>query len=433
MIVLNAVIRILDSYPFQLALCANMFAFRLPKRRRFWLRLAIWLIPMFIAFDLGAQHFSGGISENYFLERAILLLPMLDICTGLAFAYRIGLSEAIFYASGAQPAQNIMFNIFWMAKMCVGFEEGTARSMLFSLGIMLIVYSIVYLVLTTRLRDLDISKFSRGRMTFNAVLIIIFVIFFNRRINGDSGEVWIYGSYIIADIFALIIQFDLFHESELENKYAIVEQLLYSERKKQRITAENVELINRKCHDLKHQIAALKRMENGEERDSYIRKIEDAVMFYESAVKTGNETLDVILMDKLLYCQEHKIKLSCVSNGEKLRYLDTMDIYALFGNAIDNAIESVSCEPEESKRIISMRVGSRGQFLSIHIENYVGQEVKLSGGLPTTSKGDKQYHGFGMLSIKRIVEKYDGTMSIRSDDNLFRLDILIPVDMKSAS
>ena len=109
--VLNAIIRILDSYPFQLAVCANMFAFRLPKRRLYWLRLAIWLIPMFIAYDLGSQRFPDGISENYFFERAILLLPMLNICTGLAFAYHISLSEAVFYASGAQPTQNIMFNI----------------------------------------------------------------------------------------------------------------------------------------------------------------------------------------------------------------------------------------------------------------------------------------------------------------------------------
>ena len=132
-------------------------------------------------------------------------------------------------------------------------------------------------------------------------------------------------------------------------------------------------------------------------------------------------------MEKLLYCQEHKIKLTCVCDEEKLTHLDTLDIYSLFGNALDNAIESVICEPEESKRIISMRIGPRNEFLCIHIENYVRREVKLSGGLPVTSKADKSYHGFGVLSIKRIVEKYHGSMSIRSDGNLFRLDILIPL------
>lgn len=428
MMVLNAVIRMLDSYPFQLAVCANMFALSFPKRRGFWLRIAVWLIPMFIAFDIGSQHFSGGVSENYILDRAILLLPLINICTGLAFCYRMTLSEAIFCASGAHPTQNIMFNVYWIAKVHFAFEEGTARSLPFSLGIMLVVYSVVYLVLAKRINHLDRSRLSRGRVVFNSLLVVILVIFFNRRVPEAAWEQEVYISYIIADILALILQFDLLHESELERKYAVVEQLLYAERKMQQMTAENVEIINRKCHDLKHQIAGLRRMKSGDEQEEYIGRIESAVMFYESAVKTGNETLDLILMDKLLYCQEHKIKLSCVSDGEKLKYLDTMDIYSLFGNAIDNAIESVSSEPEESKRIISMRIGSQGQFLSIHIENYVGCEVKLAHGLPVTSKADKQYHGYGKLSIRHIAEKYDGTMSIRSDGNLFRLDILIPLN-----
>ena len=224
----------------------------------------------------------------------------------------------------------------------------------------------------------------------------------------------------------MALQIALLHETELTRRYTVIEELLAAEQKKERMTAENVELINRKCHDLKHQIAALRSMENGSERDAYISEIENAVLFYESAAPTGNDTLDLILMEKKLYCQEHGIRLTCIVDGAPLARIDRMDLYSLFGNAIDNAIESVLGE-EPQKRVIGLRVGKRGAFLSIHIENYVRREVKLSGGLPVTSKADKSYHGFGVLSIKRIVEKYHGSMSIRSDGNLFRLDILIPL------
>ncbi len=193
------------------------------------------------------------------------------------------------------------------------------------------------------------------------------------------------------------------------------------------MTTENIELINRKCHDLKHQIAGMKRLKSEAERDAYIREIESAVMFYESAIKTGNETLDLIMMEKLLYCQAHEIKLTCISDGEKLNQLDTMDLYTLFGNAIDNAIESVSAEPDPHLRVISMRIGTWGDYLTVHVENYLGSEVILPDGLPVTTKQDKQYHGFGVLSMKHTVEKYKGQMNIRTDDHLFRLDILIPV------
>ena len=74
--VLYPLIRILDSYPFQLAVCANVFALPFAKRRGFLARMALWLVPMFVAFDLGVQYFPEGVYENYLLDRATLLLPM---------------------------------------------------------------------------------------------------------------------------------------------------------------------------------------------------------------------------------------------------------------------------------------------------------------------------------------------------------------------
>ena len=65
--------------------------------------------------------------------------------------------------------------------------------------------------------------------------------------------------------------------------------------------------------------------------------------------------------------------------------------------------------------------------MSIHIENYLGHEIILKNGLPLTSKADKNYHGFGVLSIRHVVEKYKGTMYIRTDHSRFCLDILIPI------
>ena len=201
------------------------------------------------------------------------------------------------------------------------------------------------------------------------------------------------------------------------------------QQKKQKMTAENIEIINRKCHDLKHQIEGLRRMSSDKERNAYIEQVENAVLFYESAVKTGNETLDLILMEKQLYCKEHGITLTGVCDGGSLNALDTMDLYALFGNALENAIESVSSEAPEN-RIISFRAGQWGGFLSIHFENYLGHPLTMRDGLPITGKNDQNYHGFGMLSIRHIVEKYKGTMTIQTDQNLFRLDILLPREQK---
>ena len=287
------------------------------------------------------------------------------------------------------------------------------------------VYTATLLVFWKWMMDREGHTLPRNRVLQNAVVILIFVTFFSNVPDSPGSAVLIYAAYVLADLLALLMQNGLLHETDLALKNEIVEQMLASEQKKQRMTAENIELINRKCHDLKHQLEGLRRMESDEERNAYIKQVEDAVLFYESAVKTGNETLDLILMEKQLYCKEHGITLTGVCDGEAMKQMDTMDLYALFGNALENAIESVSGEAPEN-RIISFRAGIRGAFLAIHFENYLGHSLTMQDGLPVTSKNDTSYHGFGMLSIRHIVEKYGGTMSVRTDQNLFRLDILLP-------
>ena len=137
------------------------------------------------------------------------------------------------------------------------------------------------------------------------------------------------------------------------------------------MTAENVELINRKCHDLKHQIAALKQISDQSQRVSTIRSLEESVMIYDSIVETGNHILDTILTEKSLLCEARGITLTCVADGTALDFMDEMDLCTLFGNALDNAIESVEKLPDPERRLIHLSVSRQRGFLHIRVENYV--------------------------------------------------------------
>ena len=423
----QTVLRILCSYPFQLLIAVHLFAFPTFKRRsRFWLRALLTALPVLLGFEISLTLFPAGIiPENPFLDRALLLIPTAWFFAMLLLCYRCTPREALFSSSCSLALQNALDNIFWIVMLMGGFPEYSLTALGVSWVLMLLNYGTTLQIFWKWMQDREGHTLPRHRVVQNAVIIAIFVIFFNRRATGSAYEIYVYLAYLLADILALLMQEGLLHETDLTLKNEIIGQLLASEQKKQRMSAENIELINRKCHDLKHQLEGLRRMKSDEERNAYIGQVEDAVLFYESAVKTGNETLDLILMEKQLYCKEHGITLTSVCDGEGLKMLDTMDLYALFGNALDNAIESVIGEAPEN-RIVSFRAGTRGGFLSIHFENYLGHALTMRDGLPLTSKDDLRYHGFGVLSIRHIVQKYGGTMSIRTDQNLFRLDILIP-------
>ena len=100
-------------------------------------------------------------------------------------------------------------------------------------------------------------------------------------------------------------------------------------------------LINHKCHDLKHQISAMRAITSPEEREKYLREVEDSVQIYDAIVQTGNEVLDTVLTEKSLFCAANNIKINCIVDGRQMDIFEPVDLYTIFGNALDNAIESV--------------------------------------------------------------------------------------------
>ena len=130
------------------------------------------------------------------------------------------------------------------------------------------------------------------------------------------------------------------------------------------------------------------------------------------------------MTEKKLQCEQENIELTYMIDGEKLNFLKETDIYSLFGNALDNAINSVRSLKCKEKRIISLIVKETMGLVSIHIENYYQGDLDFKEGLPMTTKKDKNYHGFGMKSIRFLTEKYDGELSITADDDVFSLNII---------
>lgn len=182
---------------------------------------------------------------------------------------------------------------------------------------------------------------------------------------------------------------------------------------------------NVKCHDIRHQLAALEQNDTSYQRE--LRKIGDLVNIYDCGLKTENTALDLILSSKSLACSGKGITLTCVADGRKLEFMADSDLYALFGNILDNAIEAVEQVSDTEMRLITLTVQARQGFLFINAENYYSGQLCFERGLPQTTKADKQYHGFGMRSIQLLTEKYGGDLQVRAEDGIYTLSIMLPV------
>ena len=228
---------------------------------------------------------------------------------------------------------------------------------------------------------------------------------------------------VLLSLLALVVSMCQMRQAESTKRAQIAEQLLHAERSRYALEKETVDAINIRCHDIKHQIAALGDLG----RQKELREIESLVDIYDCGLKTECAALDLVLSNKSLMCSGKHIVLTCVADGRRLGFMEDADIYALFGNILDNAMEAVERLDDPDKRLISLTVRAQDHFLIVSQENYYDGVLELDHGLPVTTKADKRFHGFGMQSIKMLTEKYGGDLRLQTSGGIYRLSILFPI------
>lgn len=225
----------------------------------------------------------------------------------------------------------------------------------------------------------------------------------------------------ICCILGIFFIFEMYYRSNLNREYAIMQEIRNEEINQYKVSKETIDLINIKCHDFRHQIRKLGREQNIDEEA--IKNINKLIKIYDSSIKTNNNALNVILSEKSLTCSKYDINFTCLVDGELLNFMSEEDIYSLFGNIVENAIEAVKPLNIE-KRSISLRVKKVGNMITIVEKNSYDGKIELENGIPKSTKGDKRYHGFGFKSINLVVNKYNGTLDLDIKNNIFTITIL---------
>lgn len=423
------------TFWFQLLIPLAVTFFSAPRKKFFWLRLIVFLS----AFTVITVFYSSPsvipfVHEEtgyflYYIVCYLLAFSIAFICFDMPFLKLFYLIITAFLMQNF--AHHVFCLIMRISGVSVGDEYGKTAFLILLGGIYCVVYTAYYVLAIKKfkLHEMDYVPKISLMIAFFFFLVMILLGIYVRHINVAIQENQIvaigYELYsVILITFILLMQFGVFnigkmHESNEELEMRIEQGSRYYE-----IARNNIDEINMRCHDLKHQIAGLKYMADDEQK-SVISELENSVLVYESLVKTGNDALDYVLTEKGIYCTTKNINFTVIANGKLLNKMSYNDIYVLFGNALDNAIESVLKIDDVSRRVISLKIEERCGTTRIHLENVLGQSPKFSGGLPESTKIGKG-HGYGVKSVKYIAQKYGGNMTVRTDGELFFLDIIIP-------
>ena len=431
MVVIEPVVTFISRFATQLIMCMLLFAPALQRRRFFWVRLVAGL-AVYCVFPYAITGFGKyRVYANPYLYLGWLNLNWLAVLlVGMAFmllTFKISITETLFFATSAYAMQHLMRRIAEI--ICTVFSISGFWRFFTIMTVGLICLVAFYFIFAKRIKSRECLGIKNIHIIILS-LITISIVYVLSVYVGREGEITVYSGKIYAavcSLLLLVIQFGLFEQEKKARERQEIERILHNEREVRRISKENIELINIKCHDLKHQIAAIRRIADNEKWKASLKEVEKAILIYDSIAKTGNDTVDMILSEKCLRCERHNIKFTYIVQAECLVIFDEIDLYSLLGNALDNAIEASLQVEDDTKRTISLRIGKSGDAVYIHFENYTENKIIFKDGFPVTTKENKQYHGYGMKSIKYITDKYKGHLTVFVEDGMFNLDIMIPL------
>ncbi len=419
-------------FSMQLMIAESVFVSEFPKRNRFIWRMLGSLIGYFLLAYVvftAFQRIPGNIPlvyTAYYTSLFFLSLGVIKCC----FVTRG--KDILFAGVCGYATQHIAFALVMIVQELTGISFGVVLDFIVIRFLPYLAVSLfIHLVVIRRstgkreLKDLDI------RMIFLAFVILLTTVFVSVMVDSkyfvtDSSLM----RNVICKIYAVIccslaifVAFGISKQNRVIHENEMMEAMLHNMKEQQRLSRENINIINIKCHDLKYRISRISRIEESKDQEEYIDSIKDALAIYDNIYQTGNDVLDLVLTEKGLLCDEYGIKMTCMIDALILGFMSVSDMNALFGNLIDNAVESTMKE-EKERRFISIQVKKRGQGCHIHIDNTCSVPPSFKDGLPVTTKKDKAYHGFGVRSVKYIVDKYKGDLLMQAVEGRFSVDIL---------
>lgn len=180
-------------------------------------------------------------------------------------------------------------------------------------------------------------------------------------------------------------------------------------------------------HDYHNHIQAMKGLAYGlsGELDAYLNNLDADLTQVDTMLKTGNIMVDAILNSKLSLAQSRDIDISAKAYVPTSLHVSEVDLCVVLGNLLDNSMDACEKITDESKRFIRLYIDTMKEQLYISVSNASTGELKKYGKSYQTTKGFS--HGFGLLSVDRIVRKYDGYVNRQHEEGIFATEIMLPL------
>lgn len=180
-------------------------------------------------------------------------------------------------------------------------------------------------------------------------------------------------------------------------------------------------------HDYHNHIQAMLAMtDDPEELRKYLWMLNDDLTTVDTVLKTGNVMVDAILNSKLSLIKSKNISVNAKANVPSELRISEIDLCVIIGNLLDNAMEACLRQKKHEVRFIRVYIGILKKQLYICVTNSMSGEVKRVGKDYLSTKGADS-HGFGIMRIDRIADKYNGYVNRQNEEGAFATEVMLPL------
>lgn len=406
----------------EIMLAELIFLYPVPRRKGFWYRLPLLAAGAVLVAAFFPQLIEGNLRVLHDLVRFVGLFAVSVLVMGRCFRLKPRMLVSMCVAGYA--VQHMAYRSAALMRSLTPIFTGMGMRVAEVAG-MLPIYLVVLLTMGRFSARNECYKNSDMRLTYLSIFIVFICVGLS-RVSGLLGENPYSATSNIYSVacclLALYLQFNLHKQYISEREKHAMWLMRQEERKQYEITRNAMDSLHIKLHDLKHKLAAHNVSLPPEEMESLRRDMN----IYDSKIRTGCDALDVLMTEKILKSQRLGIRLSCMGDFSPLSTMKTMDVYSLFGNAVDNAIEAVCKLEDADRRLIDITIEERGDMCFIGVTNYYNGMMHMEDGVLYTTKTDEPgCHGYGIKSMRMIAARYMGELAVYANDEVFNLNIYI--------
>ena len=408
--------------------------FFLYKKLPIFLLVAIYVIATSI-------YYCSSIYLQEAYQRTIVYFGvcfLLSMCYQGYITYKLVLT--FIYASIGVIVETIVAFIFSIIELYwhFSFEDEYLIGIVLSNFLFLIIIGCMWIFLKEKLKKI-LQQTRWGIFYWDLlffVLILITIIFSYGISYSTIKQGMVHELFFFLLLECLLIIFDIviffiFKEMEHLQQEKMKAELLRQQNKAQEnfykeSIQKNLQL-KKNVHDEKNFLLGIVGLLQSFKIDIAINEINKKIeqLVSNTTDYTGIIALDTVLTAKVEQAAQEGILLrpAIAFYGEIC--INLLDLVVLLGNALDNAIEAVIQITDTENKVVHLTMKLQDNFLLLEVRNPVNEKVVIQDNWITTSKKEKDLHGFGLGNMKLITEKYNGTMLLECDEKNFMLRILL--------